>query len=442
MGNELALVMSQIEHTKRIDKKQLVEAIQAALSSAAKKIFGVGQEVEVEFDEANYEFRAYYLKEVVQKVEDPGIQISLEDARKYDKEIALEGVLKIRIPPEQFGRIAAQTAKQVIVQRVQDAERQSVYDQFKEKEGDLITGSVLRYEGRNVIISLGDTEALMPAKEQVPRERYSTGERMKFLVMEVRKTLKGPAIIVSRAHPNLVRKLFELEVPEIYEGSVKIESVAREAGARTKISVRVVGDDRIDPVGACVGVKGIRVQNIVDEIRGEKVDIVPWDEEPSTYLAKALSPARIARIVLHPDAEVPSAEVIVPNDQLSLAIGKKGQNARLAARLTGIKIDIKNEEQHAQEERARMDAHFQEVSQETAEEIAEAKVEAPSAGAAGLTQEEKSEAPPDEIDEGSVEAKAPPVAPELAKGSDGLPVIPPSPEVSAPVESGIETEGK
>jgi N utilization substance protein A len=441
MGNELALVMSQIEHTKRIDKKQLVEAIQAALSSAAKKIFGVGQEVEVEFDEANYEFRAFYLKEVVQKVEDSGTQISLEEARKHDKEIELEGVLKIRIPPEQFGRIAAQTAKQVIVQRVQDAERQSVYDQFKEKEGDLITGSVLRYESRNVIISLGDTEALMPAKEQVPRERYSTGERMKFLVLEVRKTLKGPAIIVSRAHPNLVRKLFELEVPEIYDGSVKIESVAREAGARTKISVRVVGDDRIDPVGACVGVKGIRVQNIVDEIRGEKVDIVPWDDDPSTYLAKALSPARIARIVLHANAEIPSAEVIVPNDQLSLAIGKKGQNARLAARLTGIKIDIKNEEQHAQEERARMDAHFQEISQETAEEIAQAKVEAPSTEAAAMTQEEKSAAPPDEIDEGSVEAEAPPIAPELGKGTDGFPMIPPSPEVSNPVESGIESEG-
>jgi transcription antitermination factor NusA-like protein len=264
---------------------------------------------------------------------------------------------------------------------------------------------------------------------------------MKFLVLEVRKTLKGPAIIVSRAHPNLVRKLFELEVPEIYDGSVKIESVAREAGARTKISVRVVGDDRIDPVGACVGVKGIRVQNIVDEIRGEKVDIVPWDEEPSTYLAKALSPARIARIVLHADAEIPSAEVIVPNDQLSLAIGKKGQNARLAARLTGIKIDIKNEEQHAQEERARMDAHFQEVSQETAEEIAEAKVEAPSAGAAAMSHEEKSSAPPDEIDEGSIEAEAPPVAPELSIGSDGLPVIPPSREVSNPPEPAVESEG-
>ncbi len=441
MSNELALVMSQIEHTKRIDKKQLVEAIQAALSSAAKKIFGVGQEVEVEFDETDYEFRAFYLKEVVQKVEDPNLQITLEEARKIDKDAELEGVLKIRIPPEQFGRIAAQTAKQVIVQRVQDAERQSVYDQFKEKEGDLITGSVLRYEGRNVIISLGDTEALMPAKEQVPRERYSTGERMKFLVIEVRKTLKGPAIIVSRAHPNLVRKLFELEVPEIYEGSVKIESVAREAGARTKISVRVVSDDRIDPVGACVGVKGIRVQNIVDEIRGEKVDIVPWDEEPSTYLAKALSPARIARIVLHADTEIPSAEVIVPNDQLSLAIGKKGQNARLAARLTGIKIDIKNEEQHAQEERARMDAHFQEVSEQTAVEIAEAKVEAPSAGAAGQTDEEKSGAPPDEIDEGSVESAAPPEAVELSKGTDGLPVIPPSPEVALPAEPGVETEG-
>src|SRR6185369_10512559 len=240
MGNELALVMSQIEHTKRIDKKKLVEAIQEALSSAAKKIFGVGQEVEVEFDEINYEFRAFYLKEVVDKVEDPGTQLTLADAQKFDPKAKLEDVIKVRIPAEQFGRIAAQTAKQVIVQRVQDAERQSVYDQFKEKEGDLITGSVLRYEGRNVIVSLGDAEALLPAKEQVPRERYSTGERMKFLVLEVRKTVKGPAIIVSRAHPNLVRKLFELEVPEIYEGAVKIESVAREAGARTKISVRAM----------------------------------------------------------------------------------------------------------------------------------------------------------------------------------------------------------
>ncbi|HJT25384.1 MAG TPA: transcription termination factor NusA, partial [bacterium] len=289
MSNELALVMSQLEHTKRIDKKKLVEAIQAALSSAAKKMYGAGQEVDVEFDELNYEFRAYYLKEVVEEITDANTQLTLPEARKLDKDAEVGGVIKVRIPAEQFGRIAAQTAKQVIVQRVQDAERQSVYDQFKEKEGDLITGSVLRYEGRNVIISLGDTEALMPAKEQVPRERYATGERMKFLVLEVRKTLKGPAIIVSRAHPNLVRKLFELEVPEIYEGSVKIESVAREAGARTKISVRAMGDDRIDAVGACVGVKGIRVQNIVDEIRGEKVDIVRWDEEPHSYLYNSLS---------------------------------------------------------------------------------------------------------------------------------------------------------
>jgi N utilization substance protein A len=311
---------------------------------------------------------------------------------------------------------------------VQDAERQSVYDQFKEKEGDLITGSVLRYEGRNVIVSLGDAEALLPAKEQVPRERYSTGERMKFLVLEVRKTLKGPAIIVSRAHPNLVRKLFELEVPEIYEGAVKIESVAREPGARTKISVRAMGDDRIDAVGACVGVKGIRVQNIVDEIRGEKVDIVRWDEEPHSYLSNALSPAKIARIVFHP--EIPSAEVIVPNDQLSLAIGKKGQNARLAARLTGIKIDIKNEEQHATEERARMDAHFQEISQEVPSELAEANIAAPSASTVNLTDEERKAAPPDEIDEGAVQGEIPPEKMQLTNDEEGAPTIPPSPVVS------------
>ena len=438
MGNELALVMSQIEHTKRIDKKKLVEAIQAALSSAAKKIFGVGQEVEVEFDEIDYEFRAFYLKEVVETVTDAGIQLSLADARKIKTDAQLEEVIKIRIPNEQFGRIAAQTAKQVIVQRVQDAERQSVFDQFKEKEGDLITGSVLRYEGRNVIVSLGDAEALMPAKEQVPRERYSTGERMKFLVLEVRKTLKGPNIIVSRAHPNLVRKLFELEVPEIYEGNVKIESAAREPGARTKIAVRSMGDDRIDAVGACVGVKGIRVQNIVDEIRGEKVDIVRWDVEPHAYLSNSLSPAKISRIVFHP--EIASAEVIVPNDQLSLAIGKKGQNARLAARLTGIKIDIKNEEQHALEERARMDAHFMAVSTETLDENSGAQVEAPSEAAASLSDAEKKDAPPDEIDEGAVRGDVPPTAPELSKDAEGAPTIPPSPEVTSG-EAESPTEG-
>jgi transcription termination/antitermination protein NusA len=374
MSNELALVMSQLEHTKRIDKKKLVEAIQAALSSAAKKVYGAGQEVDVEFDETNYEFRAFYLKEVVDQVSDAGTQMTLAEARKHKDDVQIGDVIRIRIPAEQFGRIAAQTAKQVIVQRVQDAERQSVYDQFKEKEGDLITGSVLRYEGRNVIISLGDAEALMPAKEQVPRERYSTGERMKFLVLEVRKTLKGPAIIVSRAHPNLVRKLFELEVPEIYEGAVKIENVAREAGARTKISVRAMGDDRIDAVGACVGVKGIRVQNI----------------------------------------------------------------ARLAARLTGIKIDIKNEEQHATEERARMDAHFQEVSTEVPQDLAEAKIAAPSAGAASLSDEEKSAAPPDEIDEGAVQGEIPPEHMSLTKDEEGSPVIPPLPEVSpnAPAAEG------
>jgi N utilization substance protein A len=413
MGNELALVMSQIEHTKRIDKKKLVEAIQAALSSAAKKIFGVGQEVEVEFDEINTEFRAFYLKEVVETITDPGTQITLPEARKHRSDAELDEVIKIRIPNEQFGRIAAQTAKQVIVQRVQDAERQSVFDQFKDKEGDLITGNVLRYEGRNVIISLGDAEALMPPKEQVPRERYATGERMKFLVLEVRKTVKGPAIIVSRAHPNLVRKMFELEVPEIYEGVVKIESVAREAGARTKISVRSMGDDRIDAVGACVGVKGIRVQNIVDEIRGEKVDIVRWDEEPNNYLSNSLSPAKISRIIFHNDS--PSAEVIVPNDQLSLAIGKKGQNARLAARLTGIKIDIKSEEQYAQEERARMDAHFMEISQEVPEAD-----QVP-------TEADRKVAPPDEINEGAVQGESTPI--ELTKDESGAPIIPPTPEV-------------
>jgi N utilization substance protein A len=360
MGNELALVMSQIEHTKRIDKKQLIEAIEAALVSAAKRVFGMGHEIEVEFDEFNTEFKAYYLKEVVDPIVDPGTQLTLSEARTFDPKAQLGDVIKVRISADQFGRIAAQTAKQVIIQRVQDAERQSVFDQFKAKEGDLVTGTILRHEGRNVIISLTDAEALLMPKDQVPRERYSAGDRMKFLIIEVCKTIKGPSIIVSRAHPNLIRQLFELEVPEIYENIVKIESVAREPGARTKISVRAIGDKRIDAVGACVGVKGIRVQNVVDEIRGEKIDIVPWDEVPETYISNALAPAKISRIAFH--AETQSAEVVVSNDQLSLAIGKRGQNARLAARLTGTKIDIKTDDQYAKEERARMDAHFVEVS--------------------------------------------------------------------------------
>ncbi len=425
MGNDLALVMSQIEHTKRIDKQKLVEAIQAALASAAKKVFGVGQEVDVEFDEANCEFRAFYLKEVVESVEDPGTQMKLDQARLIKPDCKVGEVVKVRIPNEQFGRIAAQTAKQVIVQRVQDAERQSVFDQFQEKVGDLITGSVLRYEGRNLIVSLGDTEALMPAREQVPRERYSTGERMRFLVLEVRKNSRGPAVLVSRAHPDLVRKLFELEVPEIYEGVVKIEAIASEAGSRTKIAVRSSGDDRVDAVGACVGVKGTRVQAIVDEIRGEKVDIVRWDEEAHSYLANALSPAKIARIVYSgPDQ---AAKIIVPKDQLSLAIGKKGQNARLAARLTGTRIDIMDEEQYAQEERARMDAQFSTLSdlpENATVEGSESAAEGETTAAIG------DDVPPDLRDEGAVQGNVP-ETPELIKDDCGVPAIPPSPAVDS-----------
>lgn len=374
MNHELSLVMSQIEHTKRIDKQQLVDAIKAALVSAARKVFGADYEIDVEFNEENFQFEAYFLKEVVEKVETPSTQMTLEEARRFDPQAELNGVVKVRIPPEKFGRIAAQTAKQVIVQRVQEAERQSVHDQFKEKEGELVSGTVLRYEGKNVIVSLNDVEALLPYREQTPRERYTPGERMRFLVLEVRKTLKGPAVVVSRSHPNLVRKLFELEVPEIYEGSVKIESVAREAGSRTKISVRSVGDDRVDPVGACVGVKGIRVQAIVDEVRGEKIDIVRWDADPHVYIANALSPAKISRIVYHPETQ--EAEIIVAPDQLSLAIGKKGQNARLAAKLTGTKIDIKSEDQYASQERARMDAHFRELTGEEEQPAGEPQAQA------------------------------------------------------------------
>ncbi|MDU4576511.1 MAG: transcription termination factor NusA, partial [Negativicoccus succinicivorans] len=283
---------------------------------------------------------------VVEDVEDPELEISLTDAQALNSAYALGDLVQQEVTPKNFGRMAAQTAKQVMTQRLKEAERNVIYDEFAGREGDVLTGMIERIDNKTVYVSLGKTEGILPSTEQIPGERYRPKNRLKCYVVEVKKTSKGPQIILSRTHPGLLKRLFELEVPEIYDGTVEIKSVAREAGSRSKISVYSV-DGNIDPVGACVGPKGQRVQNIVDELHDEKIDIVRWDEDPALYIANSLSPSKVISVSVWDEEK--TSHVIVPDYQLSLAIGKAGQNARLAAKLTNWKIDIKSESQAAEE---------------------------------------------------------------------------------------------
>jgi N utilization substance protein A len=340
MSAELIHALKQLEKEKGIDKEVLLEAIEAALISAYKKNFGSGQNVKVHIDRETGNVKVYSLKVVRSKVENPQTEISLEEAHKINSLLIEGDTAEIEVTPRTFGRIAAQTAKQVVVQRIREAERGIIYDEFVNKESDIVTGIVQRIERKNVIIDLGKAEAVLTPTEQVPGEVYNFGDRLKLYVLEVKKTSKGPQIMVSRTHPGLVKRLFELEVPEIHDGIVEIKSIAREAGSRTKIAV-FSKDDNVDPVGACVGQKGTRVNAIVDELKGEKIDIIKWSINAEEYISSSLSPAKVIRVDL--DEENKTAKVTVPDFQLSLAIGKVGQNARLAAKLTGWKIDIKNE---------------------------------------------------------------------------------------------------
>jgi len=340
MSAELIHALKQLEKEKGIDKEVLLEAIEAALISAYKKNFGSGQNVKVHIDRETGNVKVYSLKVVRSKVENPRTEISLEEAHKINSLLIEGDTAEIEVTPRTFGRIAAQTAKQVVVQRIREAERGIIYDEFVNKESDIVTGIVQRIERKNVIIDLGKAEAVLTPTEQVPGEVYNFGDRLKLYVLEVKKTSKGPQIMVSRTHPGLVKRLFELEVPEIHDGIVEIKSIAREAGSRTKIAV-FSKDDNVDPVGACVGQKGTRVNAIVDELKGEKIDIIKWSINAEEYISSSLSPAKVIRVDL--DEENKTAKVTVPDFQLSLAIGKVGQNARLAAKLTGWKIDIKNE---------------------------------------------------------------------------------------------------
>ena len=340
MSVELIHALKQLEKEKGIDKEVLLEAIEAALISAYKKNFGSGQNVKVHIDRETGNVKVYSLKVVRSKVENPQTEISLEEAHKINSLLIEGDTAEIEVTPRTFGRIAAQTAKQVVVQRIREAERGIIYDEFVNKESDIVTGIVQRIERKNVIIDLGKAEAVLTPTEQVPGEVYNFGDRLKLYVLEVKKTSKGPQIMVSRTHPGLVKRLFELEVPEIHDGIVEIKSIAREAGSRTKIAV-FSKDDNVDPVGACVGQKGTRVNAIVDELKGEKIDIIKWSINAEEYISSSLSPAKVIRVDL--DEENKTAKVTVADFQLSLAIGKVGQNARLAAKLTGWKIDIKNE---------------------------------------------------------------------------------------------------
>ena len=331
---------------KGLEAEVLFSAIEAALSSAYMKDFKTAEQVRVTLDRITGKYHVYAMKTVVEEVEDDVRQISLGEARAINPNYELDDKIELEVTPATFGRIAAQTAKQVVVQHIREAERGIVYEEFSNRDGDIITGLVQRVEAKNVFIDLGKTEAVLTSTEQIPGEEYHHGDRIKAYIIEVCKTVKGPRVLVSRTHPGLLKRLFELEVPEIQEGVVEIKSVAREPGMRSKIAV-YSKDENVDPVGSSVGHKGMRVQAIVDELRNEKIDIVKWNPEPAKFIANALSPAKVISVAITEEAK--ESRVVVPGYQLSLAIGKEGQNVRLAAKLTGWKIDIKNEEQAAAE---------------------------------------------------------------------------------------------
>lgn len=339
MNAELIYALDQLEKERGIKKDIVIEAIEIALVSAYKRNFSNSQNVRVSIDRLTGEIGVFAVKNVVQEVTNPQEEISIEDAQKENPNLGEGDIFEIEVTPDKFGRIAAQTAKQVVLQRIKEAERDMIYEEFSARVGDIVTGIVQRTERNNVMIDLGKTEAILMQREQVANERYNFNDRIKVYISDVKHTTKGSLVYVSRASAELVRKLFELEVPEIANGVVEIKGITREAGSRTKIAV-YCRDEDIDPVGACVGQKGTRVQNIVDELRNEKIDIIKWSSDPVAYIASSLSPATVVRVILNEESGV--AEVVVPDSQLSLAIGREGQNVRLAARLTGWRIDIKS----------------------------------------------------------------------------------------------------
>src|SRR5437879_1277698 len=351
MNRELLIVIEQIGREKGIDKATIFDARDAGLLSASRKTLGAAENVRMEIDRHTGALKVFGRKKVVEEVTDSKLGISVADAKALNPEAELEDELEQELPPQEFGRIAAQTAKQVVLQRVRDGERDRIFKEFDGKDGQILRGVVHRIEKRNVILEIGKAEAILPEREQIPGERYNPGDRIRAYVLEVRRTAKGPQISLSRTHPGYLARLFETEIPEIQEGIVLVKATAREAGERAKVAVASTKRD-VDPIGACVGLRGTRIQVISRELRGEKIDIIEWSNDPASFVARALSPAKVSSVTI---AEEPAeggeahgethmaALVVVPDNQLSLAIGKKGQNARLAAKLTGMRIDIKSE---------------------------------------------------------------------------------------------------
>ncbi|MBE5760957.1 MAG: transcription termination/antitermination protein NusA [Clostridiales bacterium] len=331
--------LNAIAKERGIDKQMLLDTIEQALISAFKKNFGTSQNVKVSIDNDTGAIAVYALKSVVEEVNDPAVEISVADAKKQKQYYEAGDILEIEVTPRTFGRIAAQTAKQVVVQRIREAERGVIYDEYIEKENEIMTAIVQRVEGKQVFVELSRTEGLLDGSQHIPGEEYAPGDRVKVYVLEVLRTNKGPQVLVSRTHSGLVKRLFEIESPEILSGVVQIKAITREAGYRTKMAV-ASSDPNVDPIGSCVGPKGIRVEKIVSELKGEKIDIIKWSADPAEFIANALSPAKVVSVFINEGEK--AAKVIVPNNQLSLAIGKEGQNARLAAKLTGWKIDIKS----------------------------------------------------------------------------------------------------
>ena len=342
-NKELILALEDLEKEKGMNKDYILDSIETALVTAYKRNFDSLENVKVVMDRKTGATHIYSVRQIVKKVENPEIEISLKDAQKINPDLNLEDTVDIEIVPRNFGRIAAQTAKQVIIQKLREAEREIVYNEFNDRKGEIVSGIVQKADKNIVVMDLGKLEEIMPTKEQIPTEKYKVNDKIKGYVLDVKKEQKGaPQVIVSRSHPDFVRKLLEFEIPEIYEGVIEIKSVSRDPGYRSKVAV-YSPDPNIDPVGSCVGQKGVRIQNVINELNGEKIDVIEWNEDPSIYIAASLLPAQVLAVDVKQEEKF--AQVIVPDNQLSLAIGKSGQNARLAAKLTEWKIDIKSETQ-------------------------------------------------------------------------------------------------
>jgi N utilization substance protein A len=446
MKSEFLTAITQLSAEKNLPAEAVFQAVEAALASAFKKDNLAASNVVVRIDPNTGAMHVYTRKEVVEEPEDPRIELSVEEARRYKPDAKLGDAIDFETTPHNAGRIAAQTAKQVVLQRLREAEREVVFDEYSGKEGDILSGVVQRVESRHVIIDLGKAEAVLPPAEQVRTEHYRPGQRLKVYMVEVLKANKGPQVLVSRTHKNLLRRLFELEVPEIFKGVVELKAIAREAGYRSKVAV-TSRQDGVDPVGACVGLRGIRIQNIVNELNGERIDVVQWDPDAARFVAHALSPAQVLTVEIHQDEN--TAQVIVPDRQLSLAIGREGQNARLAAKLTGWRIDIKSQTAAEEAGVGIVTAPAAEAEPEKVAEAAEAEAEAPAeappepavAEEAAEPAVAEEEAPAEEPAEEAVAAEAE-LEPVGAAATEAKPQIRFAEDILAPAPARAEGKGK